>query len=111
VVQFTLVASRVDDGQWADRVALARPGETQQVNLSASVPSFPGWLIAPAGSDGSTVMRWVGAPSTPLTVALSSIPLSATAAARPTSAGVFAEVPLAASELLATDDLVLVRFR
>lgn len=111
VVQFTLVASRVDEGQWADQVALARPGETQQVNLGAAAPSFPGWASGSATLDGVVVLRWIGADGTSLAAGLASVGVVPASVSRPNSNGAFAEVLPDASATLTAGDLVLVRLR
>ena len=107
VVQFTLVASRVDDGQWADQVALARPGETQHVNLGAAVSSFPGWDSGSSSLQGNVVLRWVGADGTSLAEGLASLGIVPASVARPNSSGAFADADPAG--MLTAGDLVLVR--
>lgn len=109
VVQFTLVANRVDDGQWADHVALARPGETQQVNLGAAAPSFPGWASGSATLDGVVVLRWIGADGISLAAGLASLGIAPASVARPNSNGVFVDADPAGT--LTASDLVLVRLR
>jgi hypothetical protein len=108
VVQFTLLASRVDDGQWADQIALARPGETpQQINLGAAARSFPGWASAASNLQGQVVLRWIGADGTSLAGGLESLGIVPASVARPNSDGAFTDADPAGK--LAAGDLVLVR--
>ncbi len=112
LVQFALLAGRVDDGVWAGGVAtLTNGGAPTTLNLRPAAHVTGDWL----GSSGDITrdfwLRWAG-PSVPLSDALVSLPLPASAVYYlDAEAGAFVLATASTEATLASGDLVFVRFR
>ena len=112
VVQFALLAGRLDDGVWAEQVATLEQRETPQLlNLSAASSVIPNWAGAPGNTDGGSLLRWTGERAS-LADALAALPFSTGTVYRLDPAqGIFIDVTPSADAVVATGDLLLVRFR
>lgn len=112
VVQFSLLAGRLDDGVWAEQAATLEQRETPQfLTLRAASNVIPNWAGAPGNTDGGSLLRWTGERAS-LSDALAALPFSTGAAYRLDPArGIFVEVTPSTDALLAPGDLLLVRFR
>lgn len=110
VVQFSLLAGRLDDGVWAEQVGTLEQRETPQLlSLRAAAHLVPNWAGSPGNIDGGSLLRWAGERAL-LPEALAALPFSAGAAYRLDRArGIFVEATPDA--VLATGDLLLVRFQ
>ncbi len=110
VVQFSLLTGRVDDGVWAEQVAMLEQRETPEL-LNLSLPSrvMPNWLGLPSNVDGGSLLRWTGGRSS-LATALAALPYPAGDAYRlDEQSGLF--VVALSDTTIESGDLVLVRFR
>ncbi|MBM4411383.1 MAG: hypothetical protein FJ037_08710 [Chloroflexi bacterium] len=112
VVQFALLAGRVDDGVWAGQVATLTDGDTvRSLHLQAAVSVMGNWA-GPSGEIGQEAwLRWDG-PSVSLAETLAAMPLPTTVVyyLDPVS-GVFAEAKPHTDAVLTAGDLIMVRFR
>lgn len=112
VVQFALLAGRVDDGVWAGGVAtLTDGGAPVALNLQPAVQVTSHWLGSSGDITRDSWLRWAG-PSVPLRDALVSLPLPASAVYYlDAEAGRLVLATPSTDATLASGDLVLVRFR
>lgn len=112
VVQFALLAGRLDDGAWAGEVEmLAESAAPQALNLQPAVRVTGNWLGASGDIKRDSWLRWAG-PSVSLGDALASLPLpSSEVYYLDPALGQFVPVTPSTDIVLASGDLVLVRFR
>lgn len=112
LVQFALLAGRVDDGMWAGGVATLTDGGAPSVlTLQPAVHVTRYWLGSSGDITRDSWLRWAG-PSVPLGDALVSLPLPASEVYYlDAEAGAFVQATPSANATLASGDLVFVRFR
>ncbi|TAJ21610.1 MAG: hypothetical protein EPO65_01050 [Dehalococcoidia bacterium] len=112
LVQFALLAGRVDDGVWAGEVAtLTDGGAPVALNLQPAAYVTGHWLGPSGDITRDFWLRWAG-PSVPLRDALVSLPLPVSEVYYlDAAAGQFLLATPSTDATLASGDLVLVRFR
>jgi len=112
VVQFLLLAGRVDDGVWAAQVETLVSGDgARPLYLQAATSVMGDWAGQRGEIGRDAWLRWAG-PSVSLVDAVAAMPLAATTVyyLDPAS-GAFVEVTSRTDAVLTAGDLVLARFR